>query len=115
MPGSGTNDGPSISIHAITAKGNDKPLRVIKGSKTQLNWPTGLAFDATRRELFVANDMGPSILVFDAERRRQRRPEARAEGAAHGPRAPDVGLDRCEERRALGSEFRRPLGDGVSD
>ena len=31
-PGSGTNDGPSISIHAITAKGNDRPLRVIKGS-----------------------------------------------------------------------------------
>jgi DNA-binding beta-propeller fold protein YncE len=67
VPGSGTNDGPSISIHAITAKGNDKPLRVIKGPKTQLNWPTGLAFDAERRELFVANDMGPSILVFDAD------------------------------------------------
>ena len=67
VPGSGANDGPSISIHAITAKGNDKPLRVIKGAKTQLNWPTGLAFDAARRELFVANDMGPSILVFDAD------------------------------------------------
>jgi DNA-binding beta-propeller fold protein YncE len=67
VPGSGTHDGPSISIHAITAKGNDKPLRVIKGSKTQLNWPTGLAFDPDRRELFVANDMGPSILVFDAD------------------------------------------------
>jgi 6-phosphogluconolactonase (cycloisomerase 2 family) len=67
VPGSGTNDGPSISIHALTAKGNDKPIRVIKGSKTQLNWPTGLAFDPDRRELFVANDMGPSILVFDAD------------------------------------------------
>ena len=67
MPGSGPHDGPSISIHALTAKGNDRPLRVIKGSKTQLNWPTGLAFDAERRELFVANDMGPSILVFDAD------------------------------------------------
>jgi DNA-binding beta-propeller fold protein YncE len=67
VPGSGRHDGPSISIHAITAKGNDKPLRVIRGPKTQLNWPTGLAFDADRRELFVANDMGPSILVFDAD------------------------------------------------
>jgi DNA-binding beta-propeller fold protein YncE len=67
VPGSGLHDGPSISIHAITAKGNDRPLRVIKGAKTQLNWPTGLAFDADRRELFVANDMGPSILVFDAD------------------------------------------------
>ena len=67
VPGSGRHDGPSISVHAITAKGNDRPLRTIKGSKTQLNWPTGLAFDAERRELFVANDMGPSILVFDAD------------------------------------------------
>lgn len=66
-PGSGTNDGPSISVHALDAKGNDKPLRTIKGAKTRLNWPTGLAFDAARRELFVANDMGPSILVYDAD------------------------------------------------
>ena len=34
-----------------------------------MNWPTGIAFDADRRELFVANDMGPSILVFDANAR----------------------------------------------
>ena len=67
VPGSGTNDGPSISVHAITAHGDDRPLRTIKGSQTQLNWPTGLAFDPVRRELFVANDMGPSILVFDAD------------------------------------------------
>jgi len=67
VPGSGSSDGPSISIHALTAKGNDTPLRAIKGSRTQLNWPTGLAFDPDRRELFVANDMGPSILVFDAD------------------------------------------------
>ena len=67
IPGSGTNDGPSISVHALNAKGDDKPIRVIKGPNTQLNWPTGLAFDQARRELFVANDMGPSILVFDAD------------------------------------------------
>jgi DNA-binding beta-propeller fold protein YncE len=67
VPGSGRHDGPSISIHALGAKGDDKPLRVIKGAKTQLNWPTGIAFDEKRRELFVANDMGPSILVFDAK------------------------------------------------
>ena len=67
VPGSGTHAGPSISVHALTAKGNDKALKFIKGPKTQLNWPTGLAFDPVRRELFVANDMGPSILVFDAD------------------------------------------------
>lgn len=69
IPGSGTHAEPSISVHALSAKGNDKPLRVIKGPKTQLNWPTGIVFDADRRELFVANDMGPSILVFDANAR----------------------------------------------
>ena len=67
IPGSGWHAEPSITVHALTAKGNDKPLRKIQGSKTQLNWPTGIAFDPERRELFVANDMGPSILVFDAD------------------------------------------------
>jgi DNA-binding beta-propeller fold protein YncE len=67
VPGSGSHAGPSISVHRLSAKGNDRPLRFIKGPKTQLNWPTGLAFDPVRRELFVANDMGPSILVFDAD------------------------------------------------
>ena len=66
VPGSGSHSAPSISVHALGAKGNDRPVRVITGPKTQLNWPTGIAFDPERRELFVANDMGPSILVFDA-------------------------------------------------
>lgn len=66
VPGSGSHAAPSISVHALGAKGNDRPVRIIKGPKTQLNWPTGIAFDVERRELFVANDMGPSILVFDA-------------------------------------------------
>jgi DNA-binding beta-propeller fold protein YncE len=69
IPGSGSHAEPSISVHALSSKGNDRPVRVIKGPKTQLNWPTGIAFDPERRELFVANDMGPSILVFDANAR----------------------------------------------
>lgn len=67
VPGSGTHADPSITVHALSAKGNDRPLRKIQGPKTQLNWPTGIAFDPDRRELFVANDMGPSVLVFDAD------------------------------------------------
>lgn len=67
VPGSGTHALPSITVHALSAKGNDKPLRKIQGPKTQLNWPTGIAYDPDRRELFVANDMGPSVLVFDAD------------------------------------------------
>lgn len=65
-PGSGSHSEPSITVHRLSASGNERPLRKIQGSKTQLNWPTGIAFDPDRRELFVANDMGPSILVFDA-------------------------------------------------
>ncbi|MPY90912.1 MAG: beta-propeller fold lactonase family protein [Luteitalea sp.] len=66
VPGSGTHAEPSITVHALSASDNDKPLRAIRGPKTELNWPTGIAFDPEKRELFVANDMGPSILVFDA-------------------------------------------------
>ena len=94
VPGSGLHDGPSISIHAIAAKGNDRPIRVIKGPKTQLNWPTGLAFDAERRELFVANDMGPSILVFDADAVGNVAPKRILKGARTGLAHPtSVSLD----------------------
>jgi DNA-binding beta-propeller fold protein YncE len=66
VPGSGTINKPSISVHRRLATGNEPPVRVIEGPAAQLNWPTGLAFDPGSRELYVANDMGPSIVVFDA-------------------------------------------------
>jgi DNA-binding beta-propeller fold protein YncE len=31
-----------------------------------MNWPTGIAFDPRNNEIYVANDMGDSILVFSA-------------------------------------------------
>ncbi|MBI4483609.1 MAG: hypothetical protein HY652_12060 [Acidobacteria bacterium] len=64
VPGSGRILPPSITVHALDASGDAAPLRVIQGPKTQLNWPTGLAVDVERGELFVANDMTNSILVF---------------------------------------------------
>lgn len=66
IPGSGKNLPPSITVYARTASGDTAPLRVIQGPKTQMNWPTGIAFDPRSNELFVANDMGDSILVFNA-------------------------------------------------
>jgi len=66
IPGSGKNLPPSITVYPRTASGDTAPLRVIQGPKTQMNWPTGIAFDPRRNELFVANDMGDSILVFNA-------------------------------------------------
>lgn len=66
VPGSGTNGPPSITVHAIDAKGDTPPLRTIQGSNTQLNWPTGVVFDPKRNEIYVANDAGDSILAFSA-------------------------------------------------
>jgi DNA-binding beta-propeller fold protein YncE len=55
---------PSINIYALGASGNTAPLRVIQGSRTQLNWPGHVAVHEGRQEIFVANDAGDGILVF---------------------------------------------------
>jgi DNA-binding beta-propeller fold protein YncE len=67
VPGSGRFDPPSITVFDRTASGNMAPLRVIRGPKTRLNWPAGIAVDPERGELFVANDTGDAILVFAAD------------------------------------------------
>lgn len=64
VPGSGTYEFPSISVYSRTASGNVAPVAVIEGPNTQLNWPSSIAIDPERGELFVANDAGDSILVF---------------------------------------------------
>jgi DNA-binding beta-propeller fold protein YncE len=66
VPGSGQMLLPSITVYSKNAKGDAEPLRTIQGPKTQMNWPTGIAIDPERNELFVANDGGNSLLVFDA-------------------------------------------------
>jgi DNA-binding beta-propeller fold protein YncE len=65
IPGSGRSLPPSIIVHSQKAQGNVAPLRVIQGPKTRLNWPTGLAVDEQRGELYVANDIPHEILVFN--------------------------------------------------
>jgi DNA-binding beta-propeller fold protein YncE len=55
---------PSINIYARDARGNTAPLRVIKGPRTQLNWPSHVAVHEGRGEIFVANDSEDSVLVF---------------------------------------------------
>ena len=66
IPGSGKMGPPSITVYAKDAKGNARPLRAIQGPRTQMNWPTGIAVDENRNEIYVANDGGNSVLVFDA-------------------------------------------------
>jgi DNA-binding beta-propeller fold protein YncE len=62
--GGGWFDFPSITIYARSAEGNTPPLRVIKGAKTRLNWPSHVAIHEARGEIFVANDADDSVLVF---------------------------------------------------
>ncbi len=62
--GSGRFFPPSISVYPSRGDGDIPPLRVIQGPKTQLNWPGHIAVDEQRGELFVANDGGDSVLVF---------------------------------------------------
>ena len=63
-PGTGKFMPPSIAVYALGAQGDVVPLRVIEGPATQLNWPAQIYFDEDHQELYVANDVGDSILVF---------------------------------------------------
>ena len=63
--GGGWFDFPSITIHARGAEGNTPPVRVIKGARTRLNWPSHVSLHEGRGEIFVANDADDSVLVFN--------------------------------------------------
>jgi len=65
VPGSGKFVPPSITVYPANADQDVAPLRVIQGPKTGLDWPTNIAVDARRGELYVANSGGHSVLVFD--------------------------------------------------
>ncbi|HYR83134.1 MAG TPA: hypothetical protein VE422_03540 [Terriglobia bacterium] len=57
---------PSITVYPLDASGNVKPLWIIEGPQTMLNWPSHIALHEERQELFVANDADDSILVYRA-------------------------------------------------
>jgi DNA-binding beta-propeller fold protein YncE len=67
VPGSGRTLPPAITVYAKNASGDTAPLRVIEGPRTGLNWPTGIAVDSERGEIYVTNDTTDSILVFAAD------------------------------------------------
>jgi 6-phosphogluconolactonase (cycloisomerase 2 family) len=86
---------PSINIYRLGASGNTAPLRVIKGPRTQLNWPGHLAVHEQRQEIFVANDAGDGILVFKLSDNGNVAPTRVLKGARTGIFAPTgVALDR---------------------
>jgi DNA-binding beta-propeller fold protein YncE len=55
---------PSIRIFAANAKDDAKPLRLIQGSKTGLDWPMGVAYDPQHDTIAVANNGDSSVLIF---------------------------------------------------
>ncbi len=55
---------PAIKVYTLDANGDAKPLRVITGDKTQLDWPAAMKFNPKTGDLYVANDIGQSVLVF---------------------------------------------------
>jgi 6-phosphogluconolactonase (cycloisomerase 2 family) len=63
-PGTGRFNPPSITVYPLDAGGSTPPLRVIQGDRTQLNWPGNMAVDQGTGDLYVANSMGHSVLVF---------------------------------------------------
>jgi len=64
VAGTGKFYPPSINVYPLDASGDTPPLRVIQGPKTQLDWAGGMSLDAESGSLYVANDVGNSILVF---------------------------------------------------
>jgi DNA-binding beta-propeller fold protein YncE len=64
LGGSGRFDPPSIKVYPLNASGDTPPLRVIQGSRTQLNWPGAMSLDPNTGDLYVANDVAHSVLVF---------------------------------------------------
>jgi 6-phosphogluconolactonase (cycloisomerase 2 family) len=64
VPGSGKFSPPAIKVYSLDARGDTSPLRVITGDKTQLNWPGAMKLNPDNGDLYVANDIGHSILVF---------------------------------------------------
>ena len=55
---------PAIKVYSLTASGDTRPLRVITGDKTELDWPAAMKFDPDSGDLYIANDIGQSVLVF---------------------------------------------------
>ena len=55
---------PSITTFSGDARGDAKPLRVIQGDKTLLDFPMGLAGDPANNEFAVANNGDSSVLIF---------------------------------------------------
>jgi 6-phosphogluconolactonase (cycloisomerase 2 family) len=88
VAGTGRFQEPSITVFALDAKGDAAPLRVIQGPKTQLDWPGTVSLDPETGDLYVANDVGNSILVFHGTDQGDVAPARVVKGLATGINSP---------------------------
>lgn len=104
VPGTGRFELPSVVVLSADAVGDVAPLRVIQGPKTGLNWPTGVAFDVERGELYVANSVGDAIAVFGANQQGDVAPIRVLRGARTMMKYPsDVFLDQANNEMWVAS------------
>lgn len=64
VAGTGKWHPPSITVYPLDANGDVAPIRKIQGDRTQMNWMGGLSLEPESGNLYVANDVGGSVLVF---------------------------------------------------
>lgn len=64
IPGTGRFYPPAIKVYPLDASGDTPPLRVITGDQTQLNWPAAMKLNPDNGDLYIANDINQSVLVF---------------------------------------------------
>lgn len=94
VPGTGKFNPPSIAVYPLDANGDVAPMRLIQGDKTQLNWPAAMALNPANGDLYVANDVGNSVLVFRATDQGDVAPARVIKGSKTGLRNPTgVALD----------------------
>ena len=54
----------SVTVYDGDANGDAAPLRTIQGSRSQIDWPMGVAVDEVNNEIIVANNGDNSVLIF---------------------------------------------------
>jgi 6-phosphogluconolactonase (cycloisomerase 2 family) len=64
VAGTGKFYAPSITVFPLDASGDTAPLRTIQGPKTQLDWAAAMSIDPDGGFVFLANDVGDSVIAF---------------------------------------------------
>lgn len=101
-------NGPTIAVYPLEANGNSRPVQMIRGRKTGLVFPVGIAVDDART-IYVADIRDNSIAVFAAGAAGNVAPARRIAGAHTGLNAPaGVALDRT------GNIYVANQNDGLS-